>query len=368
MLSNTELRYTLALQRVPNLGDTSAKKLLRAVGSAEGIFQEKKSNLLKIEGIGNLKLKELDKRHLLPEAEAELHFIQEHGIEYRYFMDNDYPERLKHCLDGPILFFQRGNIDLQNKKIISIVGTRKATTHGIAFCRKLLEDLAPLDPVIISGFAYGVDIEAQKAAMDQGLQTVGCLAHGLHQIYPRSHKKYMAKVEENGGFITEFWSDDAFDRNNFLKRNRIIAGLSEATIVIESAEKGGSLVTADIANSYNREVFAVPGRTSDSQSRGCNNLIKSQQAHLLTSAADLVYMLGWDLTKTDPKPVQTQLFVELSEEEKKIWHYLEGKDQELLDTIALECRLPTAKVAALLLNMELNGVVRPLPGKWFQRV
>jgi DNA processing protein len=368
MLSNTELRYTLALQRVPNLGDTSAKKLLRAVGSAEGIFQEKKSNLLKIEGIGHLKLKELDTRRQLPAAEEELRFIQKHGIECRYFLDNRYPERLKHCLDGPILFFQRGNIDLQHKKIISIVGTRKATTQGIAFCRKLLEELTPLNPVIISGFAYGVDIAAQKAAMDQGLQTVGCLAHGLQQIYPRSHKKYMAKLEEHGGFITEFWSDDAFDRNNFLKRNRIIAGLSEATIVIESAEKGGSLVTADIANSYNREVFAVPGRTTDSQSRGCNNLIKSQQAHLLTSAADLVYMLGWDLTETHPKSIQTQLFVELSEEEKKIWNYLEDKDQELLDTIALECQLPTSKVASLLLNLELKGVVRPLPGKLFQRV
>ena len=368
MLSNTELLYTLALQRVPNLGDTSAKKLLRMVGSAEGIFQEKKSSLLKIDGIGKLKLKDLEKHNQLPEAEAELHYIQEQGIGCSYFQDNTYPELLKHCLDGPILFFNRGNIDLQRKKLISIVGTRKATTQGIAFCHKLLEELAPLNPVIISGFAYGIDIAAQKAAMDRGLQTVGCLAHGLNQIYPRTHKKYIAKVEENGGFITEFWSNDSFDRNNFLKRNRIIAGLSEATIVIESAEKGGSLVTADIANSYNREVFAVPGRTTDSQSRGCHNLIKSQQAHLLASAADLVYMLGWELSKNERKQVQTQLFVELSEEEKVVWNYLKDKDKELLDTIALECRLPTHKIASLLLNLELKGVVRPLPGKLFEVV
>jgi DNA processing protein len=368
MLTTKELLYTLALQRVPNLGDSSAKKLLRAVGSAEGIFQEKKTNLLKIDGIGNLKLKELQEHQLLPEAEDELNFIQKNNIAYRYFLDDLYPERLKHCNDGPILFFQRGNIDLKSKKIISIVGTRKVTSQGIQFCQQLIKDLAPLKPVIVSGFAYGVDIAAQRAAMDTGLQTIGCLAHGLGQIYPRIHKKYVPKVEENGGFITEFWNSDSFERNNFLKRNRVIAGLSEATIVIESAEKGGSLVTADIANSYHREVFAVPGRTTDRQSRGCNDLIKSQQAHLLDSAADLIYMLGWDLNENKSSPKQTQLFVELTQEEQTIWDYLENKEKELLDSIALECKLPTYKVASLLLTMELKGVIKPTPGNYFQAV
>ena len=368
MLSKKELLYTLALQRVPNLGDTSAKKLLYAVGSAEGIFLEKKSNLTKIEGIGRLKLDGLKKHMRLPEAEAELNFILDNKIAYSYFLDKSYPEKLRHCLDGPILFFTRGNIDLRCKKLISIVGTRQATIQGMAYCRKFLEELAPLNPVIVSGFAYGIDITAQVAAMDHGLQTIGCLAHGLNQIYPRTHQKYISKVEENGGFISEFWSNDPFDRNNFLKRNRIIAGLSEATIVIESAEKGGSLVTADIANSYNREVFAVPGRATDQQSKGCNDLIKSQQAHLLASAADLIYMLGWELKDTIPRPMQTQLFVELSEEEKIICDYLKDKEKEILDSIALECHLPTFKVASLLLNLELKGVVRPLPGKLFQLI
>lgn len=204
--------------------------------------------------------------------------------------------------------------------------------------------------------------------MDSGLQTVGCLAHGLNQIYPKNHKKYVTNLEENGGFITEFWSNDPFDRNNFLKRNRIIAGLSEATIVIESAEKGGSLVTADIANSYNRDVFAVPGRATDPQSQGCNNLIKSNQAHLLNSAEDLIYMLGWELEETNKKPQQKQLFVELTEEEQRVFTYLETKQKELLDTIALECRFPTFKVATLLLNLELKGLVRPLPGKLFEAI
>ncbi len=367
MLSKNELRYTLALQRIPNLGDISAKKLLRKVGSAEGIFKEKKVNLLKIDGIGLLKLKDLNLKQQLDEADEELRFIEENDVEFSYFQDKTYPEKLKHCLDGPILIFHRGNIDLVNKKIISIVGTRKITSYGNAFCQNLIEELAPLNPVIISGLAYGVDICAHKAAIDNTLQTVACLAHGLNQTYPRDHKKYVKKIEENGGFITEFWSHDVFDRNNFLKRNRVIAGLSEATIVIESAEKGGSLVTADIANSYNREVFAVPGRATDNQSKGCNNLIKQQKAQLLTSAADIIYMLGWELQESQ-KPKQTQLFVELTEEEKVIYRFLKEKEKELLDIIAIECSMPAFKAATILMNMELKGVVRPLPGKLFQLV
>jgi len=366
MLSQNELRYTLALQRVPNLGDATAKKLITKVGSAEGIFKEKKTNLLKIDGIGLFKLKQLSEKIQLDQADEELLFIENNTIEWQYFRDKLYPERLKHCIDGPLLYFQSGNIDFQNKNIISIVGTRKITSYGRVFCEKLIEGLAPLNPVIISGFAYGVDISAHKAAMDNGLQTVACLAHGLNQIYPKIHKKYMSKVEENGGFITEFWSTDAFDRNNFLKRNRIIAGISQATIVIESAEKGGSLVTADIANSYNRDVFALPGRAGDSQSQGCNNLIKTQQAHLFTSAADLIYMLGWDLAAAKNKPQQTQLFVDLSDEETLIFNFLKEKEKVLMDIIALECKIPTYKVASILLTMELKGVVRPLPGKLFQ--
>lgn len=368
MLSKNELRYTLALQRVPNLGDTTAKKLLQKVGSAEGIFREKKSNLLKINGVGSYKLKKLSEKIQLDEADEEIRFIEENKLEWCYFQDKLYPERLKHCIDGPILFFQKGKIDLQKNKIISVVGTRKITTYGKAFCEKLIDELSPLNPVIISGFAYGVDITAHKAAIDAGLQTVACLAHGLNQIYPKTHKKYKEKVMEHGGFISEFWSTDAFDRNNFLKRNRIIAGISQATIVIESAAKGGSLVTADIANSYNRDVFALPGRATDLQSQGCNNLIKSQQANLITNAADLIYMLGWELEEKNNKPQQTQLFVELSEEEKLVFNSLNETGKEQLDKIAITCNIPTYKLASLLLSMELKGVVRPLPGKMFELI
>ncbi|MAP81769.1 MAG: DNA-protecting protein DprA [Aequorivita sp.] len=367
MLSKNELRYTLALQRIPNLGDISAKKLLRKMGSAEAIFKEKKSNLAKIDGIGVVRLKEMNLNYQLEQADEEIKYIEDNNIKYSYFKDKSFPEKLKHCVDGPIIFFHRGNIDLVSKKIISIVGTRKITSYGNTFCKNLIEELAPLNPVIVSGLAYGVDICAHKAAIDHKLQNIACLAHGMNQIYPKDHKKYVQAIENNGGFITEFWSSDSFDRNNFLKRNRIIAGLSEATIVIESAEKGGSLVTADIANSYNREVFAVPGRASDKQSRGCNNLIKQQKAHLLTSAADIIYMLGWKL-KEKNKFKQTQLFVELNEEEKMIFNFLKKKEKELLDVIALECNIPAYKTASILMNMELKGVIRPLPGKLFQLV
>ncbi|NRA91425.1 MAG: DNA-protecting protein DprA, partial [Psychroserpens sp.] len=301
-------------------------------------------------------------------AEKELEFIRKENITCLYFQDADYPEKLKHCIDGPILLFQTGNVNMKDSRIISIVGTRKVTTYGISFIETLMEQLEVYQPIIVSGFAYGTDITAHKLAMKHNLQTIGCLAHGHNQIYPRSHKKYVAQVEANGGFLTDFWSSDDFDRNNFLKRNRIIAGLSEATIVIESAEKGGSLVTADIANSYNRDVFAVPGRITDSQSMGCNNLIKYQHAHALTNPMDIPYILNWDIDTKVTKTLQKQLFVDLTFEEQRIFNYLKTVDKELLDVIALECQLPIFKVASLLLNMELKGVVRPLPGKSFQLV
>lgn len=365
-MTDHELLYILALQHVPKIGDVTAKKLISHCGSAEAVLKEKKQNLLKIDGIGTNTISNLFSSEHLQNAEKELAFIKNEGINCHYFTSENYPERLKHCIDGPILLFQSGNINLENKHIISIVGARKITTSGIVFCEKLVEELAIYNPIIVSGFAYGTDITAQKAAMKSNLQTIGCLAHGLNQIYPKTHKKYVAAVETNGGFYTDFWSSDAFDRNNFLKRNRIIAGISQATIVIESAEKGGSLVTADIANSYNRDVFAVPGRTTDSQSVGCNNLIKHQKAHLLSTPLDIPYMLNWQLETKEQPVVQKQLFVELTNEEKTIYNYLKENNKELLDIIAINCNIPIFKLTGILLAMELKGVVRPLPGKLFE--
>lgn len=367
-MTETELLYTLALQHVPNIGDIIAKRLIQHCGSAEAVLKEKKQHLLKIDGIGSVIMGDLFEGHHLKEAEKEIEFIKENNIKVTYFKDDDYPEKLKHCIDGPILLFQSGAINLKQQRLISIVGARKITTSGMAFCEDLVEKLAIYNPVIISGFAYGTDITAHKTAMKHHLQTIGCLAHGLNQIYPAVHKKYMVDMEKNGGFFTDFWSSDTFDKNNFLKRNRIIAGLSEATIVIESAEKGGSLVTADIANSYNRDVFAVPGRTTDLQSMGCNNLIKHQKAHMLTTPLDVPYILNWQLEKDTKPAIQKQLFVELDDIEKIIYNYLKEKEKQLLDVIAIECQMPIFKVASVLLNMELKGVIRPLPGKLFEVV
>lgn len=365
-MTEHNLLYVLALQNVARIGDITAKKLINNCGSAEAIFKEKKSNLLKIDGIGTTTISDVFSTYHFEEAEKELKYIKDNDIKCLYFMDENYPEKLKHCIDGPILLFQSGEINLKKQRIISVVGTRKITTYGTAFCEQLVEQLAPFNPVIVSGFAYGTDITAQKAALKHNLQTVGCLAHGLNQIYPKVHKKYVADIEKHGGFLTEFWSTSNPDRENFLKRNRIIAGLSEATIVIESAEKGGSLVTADIANSYNRDVFAVPGRTTDSQSVGCNNLIKYQKAQMLTNPMDIPYILNWQLEDNKKPAIQKQLFVELEVDEKAIYNYLKDNSKQQLDTIALECEMPIFKVASLLLNMELKGVIRPLPGKLFE--
>jgi len=367
-MNDIELLHLLALLKVEGIGDVVAKKLLNHFPSSESIFKAKASQLSAIDGIGHVLIKNLKNKSVFELAKAELLFIEENDIKVLFYKDENYPNRLKHCIDGPVLLFSSGNIDFNNRKIISIVGTREITTYGTEFCKKLIEDLAPLNPIIVSGFAYGVDIVAHKAAMDNNLQTIGVIAHGLNQVYPKVHKKYVGKMEENGGFLTEFWSTSNPDKENFVKRNRIVAGMSEATIVIESAEKGGSLITANLANDYNRDVFAVPGRTTDKFSQGCNNLIKTQRAHLLTSAADILYILNWELEAKEEKVIQKQLFITLENDEQKLYDYLIKNGKQLLDVIALDCDLPVFKTASILLNMELKGVVRPLPGKLFEVV
>lgn len=366
-MTEDELFYLLALQRVEGVGDVMAKKLITHCGSADAVFSTKSAQLAAIDGVGSILLKNIKDKSVFDKATAEMQFIKHNNIKVAYFQDVDYPERLKQCIDGPLLLFSSGAIDLKNRKIISIVGTRQITSYGIDFCRKFMEDLAPLDPVIVSGFAYGVDIVAHQLAIELNLQTIGVVAHGLNQIYPKTHKKYVAKVEENGGFMTEFWSSSNPDKENFVRRNRIVAGMSEATIVIESADRGGSLITANMANDYNRDVFAVPGRVTDKYSQGCNNLIKTQKANVLTSAADLVYILNWEVQK-QVKPVQKQLFVTLDDDEQLVYDYLLRTGKEVMDIIALHCDFPIYRISGLLLNMELKGLVRPLPGKLFEAI
>ncbi|WP_299049963.1 DNA-processing protein DprA [uncultured Polaribacter sp.] len=364
-MKEKELLAVLRLQKSKTIGDILAKKLIANVGSAEDVFKEKPAFLQKINGIGANTLKHLFDKKNIHLAEEELKYIQNQKIEYTYFLENDYPKHLQNCIDSPILMFKDGNLDFSNRKIISIVGTRNISSYGRIFCNQLIDELATYNPIIVSGFAYGVDICAHKAAIQNKLQTIAVLAHGFEQIYPKTHKKYIHQVNEKGGFLTEFWSNENPLRENFLKRNRVVAGISEATIIIESASKGGSLVTADIANSYSRDVFAVPGRITDVYSKGCNSLIKNNKAHLLSSASDLVKMLNWDLQEKST-PIQKELFVDLDENEQKIYDILKEQGALLIDVIALETNIPNYQLSSILLQMELKGVLKPLPGKMFE--
>jgi DNA processing protein len=363
-----DLLYVLALQHVKGIGDINAKKLISHCGTAKNVFKEKRILLEKINGIGSFTIRHLADSNNLKEAEKELNYILKNNIKTSYYLDENYPDKLKHCIDGPILIFKRGNISIKKQPIISIVGTRKITSYGRGFCEQLMDEIKEYNPIIISGFAYGVDICAHKAAIKNNLQTIGVLAHGFEDFYPKAHKKYVTEVENNGGFITDFWHNETPLRENFLKRNRIVAGISEATIIIESAEKGGSLVTADIANSYSRDVFAVPGRSFDKFSKGCNNLIKQHKAAMLTSSQDLIEFLNWDLEKKPKKEIQKQLFVELNETEQQVVDFLVANGKEVLDSIAINCNVPIHQATTILFNLEMKGVVKPLPGKLFEAI
>jgi DNA processing protein len=370
IMLNSDLKYKIALSLIPKVGHITAKKLVSYVGSFEGVFKESKSKLMKIPGIGSILADLIVNTNVIPKAEEEINFIKENKITPIFYLDKQYPERLKHCEDAPILLYTFGNVDLNSRKILSIVGTRKATTEGIAFCEKLVQELSVREhnPIIVSGLAYGIDATAHHAALANELLTIAVLGHGLDIIYPASHKKLAKSILKQGMLITDFPSKSIRDKNNFIKRNRIIAGLSDATIVIESGVKGGSLITADIANSYNRDVFAVPGRVSDIYSKGCNNLIKTNKAAMLTSIEDLEYLLGWEPGKKDKEAVQKDLFVNLSEDEKIITEILKNNDELPIDSICLKCNMPTSKVSPILLNLEFMGIVKPLPGKMYKLI
>jgi len=370
IMRNDELKYKIALSLIPKVGHITAKKLVSYVGSFEGVFKESKNNLLKIPGIGSVLADLIISSNVIPKAEEEINFINENKITPIFYLDKSYPERLKYCEDAPILLYTLGSADLNFQKVLSIVGTRKATVEGIAFCEKLIKDLKHRNhnPIIVSGLAYGIDATAHQAALDNGLLTIAVLGHGLDIIYPASHKKLARNIINQGMLITDFPEKSIRDKNHFIKRNRIIAGLSDATIVIESGEKGGSLITADIANSYNRDVFAVPGRVSDRYSKGCNNLIKTNKAAMLESVVDLEYLLGWETDDKKQKTIQRDLFVDLSSDEKMVTEILKDQDGLTIDKICLKCNMPTSKVSPILLNLEFMGIVRTLPGKSYKLI
>lgn len=367
---NNNLKYQIGLSLIPKIGPVTAKKLIAYIGSIEGVFNETKKNLLKIPGIGEILAENIVSANVLTQAEEEIEFIQKKNIRVFFYLDKEYPERLRNCDDAPLLLYTLGNANMNNQKMISIVGTRKATSEGVSFCNKLVKDLAERghDPVIISGLAYGIDAAAHEAALANNLKTFAVLGHGLDIIYPASHKSIAKKIIENGLLITDFTSRTNRDKNNFIKRNRIIAGLCDATIVVESGEGGGSLITADIANSYNRDVFAVPGRVSDQYSRGCNQLIKTNKATMITGVEDLEYFMGWEVQSAKKDAVQRDLFVELSDDEKVIVTILKEENELPIDIICLKAAMPTSRISPLLLNLEFIGFVKAMPGKKYKLI
>lgn len=354
------LHHQIALTKLPQIGDITAKKLLYHFGDAESIFKATNQELLAA-GFSPAVVHSLNHNQALKESESELLFIEKNHITPVFYTDSDYPYRLKFCDDGPILMYYRGNINLNYHRIISIVGTRKVTEYGKWVCRKIIEGLSGYQVLIVSGLAYGVDTCAHQAALDHGIPTIGITAHGHDILYPAENRRMASQMVENGGVLTEFPSQTLPNRENFPKRNRIIAGMADATLVIEAGVKGGALITADIANSYSRDVFAVPGRINDPMSEGCNNLIKYNKGALVTTADDIVRAMNWE-PKTKANK-QIALFQELTEEELLVAKILSDKGDCGIDALINLTEMSATKMASILLNLEFKNIVNCLPGK-----
>lgn len=367
MSEEVSLKHKIALGQIPRIGDISARKLVAHFGSVEAVFKESYRTLTRIPGIGPGLAKYISDRSYLDAAEKEAEYVTKHNIKTYFYLDSDYPFRLRQCEDSPVVFFFKGNCSLDETKILSVVGTRNATTRGKELCDKIIGELASGHPdlVIVSGLAYGIDIAAHKAALAFNLTTVGVLGNGLKTIYPSIHRSVAESILKNGGLLTDFLSDALPERNNFIKRNRIIAGMSDATLLVESGIKGGALITADIAASYNRDVLAVPGRPDDQWSAGCNSLIKSNKAALVENADDIEFSLGWKPEKSKP-PVQKVLFSEMTDSEKMIFDLLSRESELTIDSICRSLDLPVYKLSPLLLQMEFKGLVKFYPGNIYR--
>jgi DNA processing protein len=360
-----DLLYQIALTLIPNIGCVQAKILIENFGTAENVFKAKKKDLSTVENIGLVKATSIKSFDDFKLAEEEIKFIEKYKIQTFFISDKNYPQRLLNCYDSPTLLFYRGNADLNTSKIISIIGTRSNTDYGKQVTEKLIDDLKDLNVLIVSGLAFGIDAIAHKSALQNKLETVAVLAHGLNTIYPHQHKSLAKEISKQGGLLTEFRKGDKPDKHNFPKRNRIVAGMADATIVIETAVKGGSMITAELANNYNRDVFAVPGKITDAKSAGCNYLIQNNKAILFTDSNELIESLGWQSKKINKKQ-QKELFIELSDDEKIIINILKEKDTTHIDEINLRSNLSSSSVAAAILNLELQNVIAGLPGKMYR--
>ncbi len=362
------LLHQIALCCINGVGSVLARNLLSYCGSAEEVFRAKRKQLVKVPGIGPKTIELIENHSAFRRAEQELSFIEKYKISPLFLTDEDYPKRLRNCCDAPVMLFFKGNANFNSAKVISIVGTRNSTEYGREICRTLIAGLKNHDPLIISGLAYGIDYAAHKEALKNAIPTVGVMAHGLDRIYPAQHRSTAEKMLQCGGILTEFMSETIPDRENFPKRNRIIAGLSDVTIVVEASIRGGALITAELANSYNRDVFAYPGRITDEYSSGCNHLIKTNRANLITKPGDLEYILGWgDLQPAKPDP-QLSLPVNLSDEEKIIANILSERGSLAVDELCILTGFPQSTLALNILSMEMKSFIIGLPGKVYKLV
>ena len=362
----TDLLHQIALTLVPNIGDVHAKALVNFYGSAEAVFKAPKKDLENLEGIGTVRANSIKSFNNFSAADAEIAFITQYKISPLFITDKDYPQRLLNCYDSPLMLYYRGSVDLNTTKIISIVGTRVHTDYGKSVCEKIVEDLREEGILIVSGLAYGIDTIAHKAALKNNLSTVGVLAHGLDKIYPPQNKLMAKQMVDNGGLLTEFMSCTNPDKQNFPKRNRIVAGMCDGLIVIESSKKGGSLITAELANGYNKDVFAIPGKVTDSKSEGCNYLLKNNKAALITGANDLLEMLNWKPRAKPLQKKQRELFIEFTPDERIVVDILQQNDGVQIDQLYFKSGLSSSALAAALLMLEMQGIVVSLPGKVYK--
>ncbi len=354
---------------IKGVGSTLSKSLIAYFGGAEEVFKASVTHLQKVPGIGTKTATSLNLNDALQRAELELAFVEKQGIDVIFYTDNRYPRKLKHCADAPILLYSKGNANLNTPHVVSVVGTRNATEYGRNLCKQLLEDLKQYDVLVVSGLAHGIDAAAHKESLRLEMPTVGVLGHGLDRLYPSQNRAIADKMIFNGGLLTEFPSGTKPERENFPKRNRIVAGMADVTVVVEAGIKGGALITAEIANSYNRDVFAFPGRINDEFSEGCNFLIRNNKAGLLSTAADLAFLMGWDSSKTTGQSTSQKQFalpIDLNANERLIFETLHQHAVPLaIDDLSIKTNLPLSQLAMNLLNMEMQGYISARPGKTY---
>lgn len=360
-----DLQYKIGLTLIKGVGPVLAKNLLAYLGSAKNIFYEKKQHLSKIPGIGDFLAREITSQDVMKRAEQEVEFTLKNNIQVHFFADKTYPYRLKECNDSPVVLYYKGNKDLNESRFLSIVGTRNATDYGKDLCKAFIQEISQKQPniTIISGLAYGIDICAHKFTLESGMSTIGVLGHGLDRIYPSAHRPTAVKMLEKGGLLSEYTSGTTPDRQNFVQRNRIIAGMSDAIVVIESAEKGGALITAELGNDYNRDVFAIPGRVNDEWSKGCNKLIKENKAALIQTPEDLLHFMNWETVTNNVSEIQTSLFLDLTSDEVEVIEELRNRPNGVnVNELTVKLNIPYSKLSSRLLDMEFKGLVKCLPG------